>query len=212
MRCGATEINNVLRFIHWRYGLSGVASFASSAVSRGSGRDAEAVTLLFSAPTSAPPPPTPTPTVPPTPTPTPVPTPTPAPTATPTPTAAPVPANTIPADTTDFLRQAAELGLIEPYISYAEANGHSIQVLDREAALADESISPAAVALAGEMVAFQNAMLARAHQMESSDRFLPEIDVADYPLVAEFFRQATEHQRGQRGNPGQPTRESAPAQ
>ena len=182
-----------------------------------------AVTLLFSAgcgvaaptptptpPTSTPPPPTPT--VPPTPTPTPVPTPTPAPTATPTPTAAPVPANTIPADTTDFLRQAAELGLIEPYISYAEANGHSTQVLDREAALADESISPAAVALAGEMVAFQNAMLARAHQMESSDRFLPEIDVADYPLVAEFFRQATEHQRGQRGNPGQPTRESAPAQ
>ena len=163
-------------------------------------------TPTLALPTSTPPPPTPPPTVPPTPTPTPVPTPT------PTPTATPVPTNIIPADTDDFLRQAAELHLIEAYISYKEADGHQIQVLDREGALADESISPATVALAGEVVAFQNAMLARAYKMETTGQFLPEIDPADYPLVAEFFRQATEHHRGQNGNPGQPTREATPAQ
>ena len=68
------------------------------------------------------------------------------------------------------------------------------------------------MSLADEVVAFQNAMLARAYKMESAGQFLPEVDVADYPPVAEFFRQAIEHHRGQNGNPGQPTRESAPAQ
>ena len=102
--------------------------------------------------------------------------------------------------------------LIEAYISHAEADGHQIQVLDREGALADESISLETVNLAGEVVAFQNAMLARAYKMEATGEFLPEIDPADYPLVAEFFRQATEHHRGQNENPGQPTRESSTAQ
>ena len=161
-------------------------------------------------PTSTPPPPTPT--VPPTPTPTPVPTPTPAPTATPTPTAAPVPANTIPADTTDFLRQAAELGLNRT-LHQLRGSQRPFDTGSGPGGCAGGRVNQSGSRGAGR----RNGRLSEcdAGPRPSDGRLrpvLPEIDVADYPLVAEFFRQATEHQRGQKGNPGQPTRESAPAQ
>lgn len=113
----------------------------------------------------------------------------PLPTPLPTRTATPLPTNTI-SPLFDLLRQSQQLNLIERYISYRETDGLVRRILDSEAALADASISPETVELARQMVAFQNAKLVRAYEIQATGEYVPQVDVQDYPLVDEYYLKA----------------------
>lgn len=113
----------------------------------------------------------------------------PLPTPLPTRTATPLPTNTI-SPLFDLLRQSQQLNLIQRYISYRETDGLVRRILDSEAALADASISPETVELARQMVAFQNAQLARAYEIQATGEYVPQVDVQDYPLVDEYYLKA----------------------
>lgn len=110
-------------------------------------------------------------------------------------------------DNGDFQQRTYELKLTEDYMDFVEVDGYRLQTLKVESALDDELISPATVALAVEIVAFQNAMVMHAHYATKQDidpkdkeRLLnehPKPDVGDYGKIESFFAKATKNAKQQ---------------
>ena len=86
----------------------------------------------------------------------------------------------------------AELKAIEDYVSWDESGDYPVQVFKADTAL-DNDISAETVALAGEMVAFQNKGIEHAFYSDKPDADEhPKAEVADYTKMDEFFDKVTE--------------------